>query len=138
MTEKNAVSDAKTPGWITAFQSEPPLHTLFPVYLVNGKSVPGVHIVCSKCGGRISGDRVRGRVVQSLPHVVTVAANGWCEECDRMTHIDCRFRSNADETVVEWLASGGYWQAKEMRQPTIAEKIARGALRLAAWVASAL
>lgn len=120
---------------MTKFKNEPPLHTLFPVILANGKSVPGVHIVCMQCGNRISGDRVRGRLIQSLPHVLTLSANGFCEECERLTHVDCRFRSNANGTVVEWLASNGCWQARELRQPTMGQKIARGARRLAAWFA---
>ena len=69
MTDKKAISEAKTLGWITAFENEPPLHSLFPMTLSNGKTVPGVHVVCSKCNAQISGDRIHGRVVQSLPHV---------------------------------------------------------------------
>ena len=89
-----------------------------------------------QCGNRISGDRVHGRLIQSLPHVLTVSANGCCEECDRLTHIGCRFRANANGAVVEWLASNGCWQARELRQPTLGEKIARGARHLAAWIAT--
>ena len=136
MIDKKAVSEGKTLGWITAFESEPPLHTLLPVILKNGKTVPGVHIVCTQCRNRISGDRVHGRLTQSLPHVLTISANGYCEQCQRLTHVDCRFRSNANGTVVEWLASNGCWQARELRRPTMGEKIARGARRLAAWIAT--
>ena len=138
MTDKKAISEAKTQGWITAFQNEPPLHSQFPVTLKNGKTVPGVHVVCAQCNNQISGDRVHGRLTQSLPHVLTISANGYCEECDRLTHVDCRFRSNSDGTVVEWLANNGYWQARELRQPTMAEKFAHGARWLAAWFAKAL
>ena len=135
MTDNEAISEAKTLGWITAFENEPPLHTQFPVTLSNGNQVPGVHIVCRSCGNRISGDRIHGRVVQSLPHVITVSANGLCDPCDRLTHIQCRFRASDRETLVEWLGSNGYWQARELRQPTLAEKIARGGRRLVAWFA---
>ena len=138
MTDKKAISDAKTRGWLAEFESDPPLHKIFPVTLINGTSVPGIHIVCSNCSGSISGDRIRGRVIKSLPHVLTVSANGYCEKCDRLTHVDCRFRSSADGTLIEWLAANGCWQARELRQPTLAEKIARGARRLAAWIAAAL
>ena len=134
MHDRDSASEAKTLGWITAFASEPPLHTQFPVKFVNGKSVPGVHVVCSCCNGQISGDRVRGRVTQSLPNVITVSANGYCEQCNRMTHIDCRFRAQKDETLIEWLASNGHWHARELRQPTVVEKITRGAHRLVAWL----
>jgi hypothetical protein len=79
MTDDMPMSDAKARAWISQFQNEPPLYTLLPLILANGKSVPGVHVVCSTCSGRISGDRVHGRVIQSLPHVVTVTANGYCE-----------------------------------------------------------
>jgi hypothetical protein len=128
--EAPAIRDDHIAGWLSTYKRDAPLYSQFPVTLKNGKSVPGVHVVCNTCRGRISGDRVRGRVIQSLPHVVTVSANGYCEQCDRMTHIDCRFRANADETVVEWLASNGYWQAKEMRQPTLGEKITQRVRRL--------
>jgi hypothetical protein len=106
--------------------------------LINGKSVPAVHVVCSNCSGRISGDRIHGRVIQSLPHVVAISANGYCEHCARMTHIDCRFRAGANDTIVEWLSSNGYWQARSLRPSTLVDRIARGARRLAAWFAKAL
>lgn len=138
MTDKNAMSEAKSLDWITEFKNDPPLHTLFPVTLSNGNQVPGIHIVCASCNNRISGDRIHGRVVQSLVHVLTVAANGYCEGCNRVTHVDFRFRANTNDTIIEWLATNGYWQSRELRQPTIAEKIARGARRLAAWIAAAL
>ncbi len=138
MPEHVATSEAKALAWMTAFASEPSLHTQFPVRLLSGKSVPGVHVVCSECGNRISGDRVRGRVIQSLPHVITISANGYCDVCKRMTHIDCRFRSEGQQSTVEWLGSNGYWQAREMRKPTLSEKIALGVRRLAAWLARAM
>ena len=138
VTDEKAVSEAKTQAWMAAFENEPPLHTLFPVTLTNGKTVPGVQIVCRCCGNRISGDRIHGRVTDLLPHVLTVSANGYCKECNRMTHVDCRFRSNAHGTVIEWLAANGCWQARELRQLTFGEKIARGARRLAAWIGKAM
>jgi hypothetical protein len=138
MTDKKEISEANSLGLMTAFKNEPPLHTAFPVTLSNGKMVPSIHVVCSKCDAQISGDRIHGRVVQSLPHVLTISANGYCDECDRLTHIQCRFRTNDRETLVEWLGSNGYWQARKLRQPTLVEKIARGARRLAAWFAKAL
>lgn len=133
MNDTVAVSEAKTLAWMAEFKNEPPLYTLLPMKLANGKSVPSVHVVCMRCGNRISGDRVHGRLIQLLPHVLTVSANGYCEQCERLTHIDCRFRFNANGTVVEWLATNGHWQARELHQPTLAEKVARGARRLAAW-----
>jgi hypothetical protein len=133
MVDEKPISEATTLSWIAAFDKEPPLFSLFPVTLVNGKTVPGVHVVCSKCKATISGDRVHGRVIQSLANVVTVAANGYCEQCDRMTHIDCRFRAMADETVVEWMSSNGRWYAKELRRPTLTEKVIREARRFLTW-----
>ena len=138
MTDIKALSEAKLLGLMADFENEPPLHTQLPVQLVNGKSVPLVHVVCSMCGGTISGDRVHGRVIQSLPHVVTVSANGHCEPCNRMTHADCRFRAQASETVIEWLGSNGCWQVRELRQPTLAETIARAGHRLVAWFSTML
>jgi len=135
MSDKKAISEAKALGLMTDFDNEPPLHSLFPLTLSNGKTVPGVHIVCSKCNAQISGDRIHGRVIQSLRNVVTVSANGHCEQCGRLTHIQCRFRTNDRETLVEWLGGNGYWQVRELRQRTLGEKIARGAHQLAAWFA---
>ena len=137
MTDKKSMSEAKTLGWIAAFKTEPPLHTLFAVTLSNGKTVPNIHIVCLECDAQISGDRIHGRVVQSLPHVITVSANGHCEECGRLTHVDCRFRASANTTVIEWLSSNGYWLAQELRKPTLIDKVARVTRRLAAWFAKA-
>jgi len=125
------VPERKMREWIAAFRSDPALHTLFPVTLMNGKLLPGMHVVCSNCGNSISGDRVHGRTVQSLPHVLTVSASGYCAECDRLTHIDCRIRANASDTIVEWLGTNGNWQARELRQPTFAEKVRRWLRRLA-------
>ena len=125
-----AVGDGKIAAWLSAYKREAPLYSQMPITLQNGKSVPGLHVVCSSCGNQISGDRVRGRVVQSLPNVVTIAANGFCEPCDRITHIDCRIRTNGGETLIEWLASNGAWNAREYRQPTLAEKITRLVRRL--------
>jgi len=98
--------------WIVAFERDPPLFTQFPVTLKNGRSIPGVHVVCSSCRCTISGDRVHGRAIQSLPHVISVRANSMCTRCDRMTHIDFRFRADREIAVVEWLASNGRWQAR--------------------------
>jgi len=131
-------SEAKALAWTTAFAGDPALHSQFPVRLMNGKSVPGLHVACRKCGSPLSGDRVRGRVIQSLPHVVTVTANGYCDVCKRMTHIDCRFRTQGQQSIVEWLGSNGYWQAREMRKPRLPEKIFRDVRRLAAWFGKAM
>ena len=132
MTDKKVapIPEAKVREWIAAFEADPPLPTAFPVTLSNGTQVPGVHLVCSQCGNSISGDRVHGRTVQSLPHVLSVSASGYCAECDRLTHIDCRFRARTRDTLVEWLGTNGYWQAKELRQPTLVEKIGRCLRRL--------
>ena len=138
MTDKKAMSEAKTLGLMKDFENEPPLHSLFPLTLSNGKKVPAIHIVCSKCNAQISGDRIHGRVIQSLPHVITISANAHCGACQRMTHIDCRFRTEGQQNVIEWLGSNGYWQARPLRQPTLGDKIARSARQLAAWFAKAL
>ena len=92
MTENRTVSEANARSWITAFKNEPPLHSRFPLTLSNGKQVPGIHVVCASCDNRLTGDRIHGRVVQSLPYVLTVSANGYCPQCDRMTHVYFRFR----------------------------------------------
>lgn len=134
MTEVPDTLEVKARAWLTDFHRDQPLYVQFPLRLANGKSVPGVHVACSFCNDRISGDRVHGRVIQSLPHVVTVAANGFCEHCSRMTHIDCRFRVHGGETLIEWLMTNGRWQARELRQLTPMDKIRQTARRLMAWV----
>jgi hypothetical protein len=106
------------------------LHSQLPITLKNGESVPGVYVICNGCGNHISGDRVHGRVIRSLPHVVTIEANGLCEPCDRLTHIHCRFRASGDRTLIEWLGSNGRWHAREHRQPTLVEKITEQMRRL--------
>lgn len=114
MDNFSSASERAARDWVAAFERDRPLYEQFPLTLANGRSIPGLHVVCSECACRISGDRVRGRVVQSLPHVITVAANGMCTRCDRITHIDCRFRSDEQTAVLEWLAHG-QWQARSMQ-----------------------
>lgn len=111
--------------WVAAFRADPPLHTLFPVVLNNGKSVPGVNIVCSTCRDSLSGDRIHGRVVQSLPHVVTVHANGYCQRCNRLTNVRCRFRTEGRDAVVEWPGSDGRWRRMEYLVPTRWQRLAK-------------
>src|SRR5437773_2635449 len=118
--EARAVREGNVAAWLTAYKEDAPLHGQFPITLRNGKSVHGVHVICNKCCNHISGDRVRGRVIRSLPHVVTIEANGLCEPCDRLTHINCRLRANGNETLIEWLGSNGLWHAREYRQPSLA------------------
>ncbi len=117
------VPEDKIAARFAAFERDVPLHDQLPITLNNGRSVPTVHITCDGCGGQISGDRVRGRVVRSLQHVVTIEANGLCEPCNRLTPIHCRFRASGDKTFIEWIGSDGLWHAREHRQPTLAEKI---------------
>lgn len=131
MTAKkaNVAREGKIAAWLAAFERDAPLHNQLPITLKNGKSVPNVHVTCSNCGGHISGDRVRGRITHWLPHVVTIEANGLCEPCDRLTHIDCRFRVSGGRTLIEWLGSNGLWYSRDYRQTTV-EKIAKHLRRL--------
>jgi hypothetical protein len=122
--------DDKIAAYLAAYKVDAPLHRQLPVSLKNGKSVPGVQVICSTCGSSISGDRLRGRVLPSLAHVVTIDANGFCELCDRLTHVDFRVRANGDETLIEWLGGNGRWQAREYRQSTLSEKIVKHLRRL--------
>ena len=124
--------EAKVSEWIRAFDADPPLYMHFPLTLTNGTCVPGLHVVCSNCQGTLSGDRVHGRVIQSLKHVITIAANGLCGRCSLITHIDCRFRSNGHETVIEWLGSNGRWQSRAMRPVSLVERLVRTLRRLVA------
>lgn len=122
-------------AWLAAFERDPPLYTLFPLTLKNGKSIPGAHVVCSACNCRISGDRVRGRVTQPLPHVNAVTANAMCTRCNRVTHVDFRFRAGEATTVLEWLAHGR-WQARPMQPPSIRVRVADAFRRLLTWLSS--
>lgn len=126
------ISEETARGWMAAFNSDEPLYKQFPVRLINGKTVPGIRVVCNPCGQHLTGDRLRGRVVQSLPHVVSVSANGMCVVCERLTHVDFRLRAHPCETVVEWLATNGQWQAKEVRPSTLLERVVGAARRLRA------
>jgi len=123
-------------NWVNAFERDPPLYTLFPRRLKNGTSIPGVHVACSACNCRISGDRVRGRVTQLLPDVLTVAANAMCTRCDRVTHVDFRFRADKTTTVVEWLAGNGRWQARPMQPLSIRVRVVDALRRLLTWLSS--
>jgi hypothetical protein len=114
--DDDAQSRIEAEGWQRDFERDGPLYTYFPVTLANGKSIPALHIVCDSCGGLVSGAAVRGRVIKSLPHVVTVTANGICAACARITHVDCRFRAHADNTIIEWLGSNGRWRARAMQE----------------------
>lgn len=117
--------------WLAAFERDAPLFEQLPLRLPNGKSVPAIHIVCSTCKCRLSGDRVHGRVVQSLAHVITVTANAMCTRCDRITHIDCRFRTDEQDAILEWLANGR-WQARPMRPGSIRGRVVEAVRRLLA------
>jgi len=114
--QNEAPSHTDAERWRLDYERDRPLHIQFPLKLLSGRSIPGLHIVCAGCGSRLSGDAIRGRVTDSLRHVVTVAANGMCTGCARITHIDCRFRTVREDIIVEWLASNGRWQARPLRR----------------------
>ena len=120
-------------AWITAYETEVPLHALFPIRLTNGKRVQGIHLICSRCGNAISGNHLRGRVAEPLPHVVMVTANGMCARCNHLTHVDCRFRATANKTVVEWRGPSGNWYSRKMRPQPLLEEIVGRVRRWAAW-----
>lgn len=127
--EREAHPD-KARAWGAAFESDLPLYQQFPLTLSNGKKVPGVRVVCGTCDQHLTGDRLRGRVVRLIPHIVTVAANGYCVCCERLTHVDFRLRASPERTVVEWLARNGQWQAREIYKTTMLERIAAIAQRV--------
>ena len=49
--------------------------------------------------------------------MVMVTANGMCVGCNHLTHVDCRFRATANETVVEWRGTNGNWYSPEDEAP---------------------
>jgi hypothetical protein len=128
--QDEATSHTDAERWRLDYERDRPLHTQFPLKLLSGKSIPGLHIVCAGCGSRLSGDAIRGRVTEWLPHVVSVAANGMCIGCARITHIDCRFRTDREDTIVEWLGSGGRWQARPMRPRSLRVRLGDAVRRL--------
>jgi hypothetical protein len=130
------VPESRVLGLIAAYERDAPLAAQFPVRLVNGRELPAIHLNCSCCGRRLPDDTVHGRLIQSLPHVVTVEANGLCEPCNRLTHLDCRVRANDDQTLIEWLGSNGRWMAREYRPPSWFESAAARVQRMLARVAS--
>ena len=116
------VPEATVQGWLADFENDPPLYAQFPVQLSNGTKVPGIHVVCPGCKACLSGDRVRGRLVRSLSTVVTVTANGKCVQCGRITNVVARFRSQGEQTVIEWLGTDGRWRARDLR-PSFLTKV---------------
>jgi hypothetical protein len=129
--EKDCTTSAReVRDWIAAFERDPPLYSQFPLTLQNERSIPGLHVVCSTCQCTISGDRVRGRAMQSLPHVVTVIANAMCTRCDRITHINVRFRADGEIAVVEWLGRNGRWQARPMQPRSLRVRLGDAFRRL--------
>ena len=131
------VPDSRVLALVAAYERDATLASQFPLRLGNGNEVPTMRISCSCCGASLPDETVHGRVFRSLPHVVTVEANGWCEPCLRLTHLDCRFRAGTDLTMVEWLGSNGRWMAREYRQPNGFEALLARVRRMVARLAAA-
>jgi len=53
-----------------------------------------------------------------------------CTRCDRITHIDCRFRAAGKIAIVEWLGSNGRWQARLMQPRSIRVRVVDAFRRL--------
>ena len=111
-TPPESLVPSEAEDWIKALRAEDPLYTSFPVTLPNGGLIKNFVGLCSGCKRTISGDRVRGRVMWSLPTVATVEANGYCNECKKVTHLHCRFRAHEKTYKVEWIGSDGNWYAR--------------------------
>jgi hypothetical protein len=122
--------EALVRDWIAAYDRDPLLADQFPVALANGGTLPGVAVTCNRCRQPLPKDRVRGQVLQSLPHVIGVLANGYCERCDCLTHVACRFRSEPGETRMEWIGEDGRWRAEKVRRPGLLSRLARRVRRL--------
>jgi hypothetical protein len=58
-----------------------------------------------------------------------------CTRCDRITHLDARFRADEQTAVLEWLANGR-WQARPMQPVSIRVRVADAFRCLLAWLSS--
>jgi len=98
--------------WMAAFERDPPMSANFPLLMPNGAKIDSFVGICSSCKNPIAAEMVRGQVVWSLRNVATVAANGYCQGCQRITHHACRFRMVQATYQAEWIGSDGRWYRK--------------------------
>lgn len=100
---------------VVAFKRDPPLHTLFPVTLGNGAVVTGFNADCGNCRQTVDPEWVHGRLFDSLPTVKTIDANAYCVACERLIHVDARFRAVDDTYQFEYPNEHGQWRV--LRKP---------------------
>lgn len=94
---------------IASFRTDPPLHQSFPITLPNGAVVPGFEITCGHCGKPVDPDWVHGRIVEVLPTVKQMAANAYCAPCERLIHLDGRFRAVEQTFQFEYPDDNNRW-----------------------------
>lgn len=95
---------------IAGYHRDPPLHENFPLRLQNGAEVPAVTVRCRDCGQPIDHNCVHGRVIDSLPMVMTLVATAFCKRCERLIVLDGRFRVFGDSFQFEHPDTHGHWR----------------------------
>lgn len=110
-------------GWVAAFQRDEPMYKSFPLVLPNGAKIKTFTGICSSCKEPVNPELVRGRVMWSLPTVATVEGNSYCEDCQRITHHDCRFRAEGNTYRAEWPGLDGRWYSKTPPVPTLLNRV---------------
>ena len=117
------MSEAEKIRCIRAFESEEPLHLSFPLTLSNNAQVRAVTAICSCCKNPIDRDMVHGRLMHSLPTVITMEGNAYCARCQQMTHLYCRFRTIDQTYQVEWPDRDGDWYSQVAANPSIYARV---------------
>lgn len=116
--------------WVRAFERDRPMYQSFPIVLPNGATIATFTGVCSGCKQPVDPERVRGRVMWSLPTVATVDGNSYCERCQRITHHDCRFRAEGKTYRAEWPGLDGRWYCKVPPGPSVGQRLIEMGKRL--------
>ena len=109
-TQREAARSPQAAEQIASFRRDPPLHTSFPVTLPNGAVVTGFNAQCGTCGETVDPAMVHGRLFLSLPTVQTIDANAYCVACQRLIHVDARFRAVDDTYQFEYPNEHGQWR----------------------------
>jgi len=121
---------------IASFRCDPPIHGRFPLTLINGAVVKGLEARCANCSQTIDPEYVHGRVLDSLPTVKTLDVNAYCVPCERLIHIDGRFRAVDDTYQFEYPNERGQWRILRNEPETPVRKLQRAGKMLLAKASS--
>lgn len=117
---------------IASFRRDPTLRGQFPLTLINGAVVKGLEAKCAQCHQPIDPEFVHGRVLDSLPTVKTLDVNAYCVPCERLIHIDVRFRAVDDTYQLEYPSGHGPWRTLRMVPDTAMRRLQRAGMALLA------